>query len=128
MNTKIIVIALIISAFAIQLHATEPTDSLTTSAGDSLNVQLQELTIEAPKATIRREGMNYTISNLDNTYLGDAGTLIDMLRWTPGIIANDENDIKTSDNRTVGEIYIDDRKVTDRNLLLSVPSNQVSKI
>ena len=128
MNTKIIVIALIISAFTIQLHATEPTDSLTTAAGDSLSVQLQELTIEAPKATIRREGMNYTISNLDDTYLGDAGTLIDMLRWTPGIIANDENDIKTSDNRTVGEIYIDDHKVTDRNLLLSVPSNQVSKI
>ena len=122
-----IILFTISSMVATQLHAAEPTDSLTT-AGDSLSVQLQELTVEAPKAVIRREGMNYTISNLGGTYLADAGSLIDMLRWTPGLIVNDENDIKTSDNKSVGEIYIDERKVTDRNLLLTLPSNQVSKV
>ena len=124
---SIILIALC-AVVAMQLNAAEPTDSLTTAVGDSLSVQLQELTVEAPKAVIRREGMNYTISNLGGTFLADAGTLVDMLRWTPGLIVNDENDIKTSDNKNVGEIYIDERKVTDRNLLLTLPSNQVSKV
>ena len=125
--TSIILIALC-TVVALQLQAAEPIDSLTTAADDSLSVQLQELTVEAPKATIRREGMNYTISNLGGTFLADAGNLIDMLRWTPGLIVNDENDIKTGDNKSVGEIYIDERKVTDRNLLLTLPSNQVSKV
>lgn len=125
--TSIILFALS-TMIAMQLQAAEPTDSLTTAADDSLSVQLQELTVEAPKAVIRREGMNYTISNLGGTFLADAGTLIDMLRWTPGLIVNDENDIKTGDNKSVGEIYIDERKVTDRNLLLTLPSNQVSKV
>lgn len=125
-NITTILIALC-SISSIQLRATVPTDSLTI-VGDSLSVQLQELTVEAPKATIRREGMNYTISNLGGTFLADAGTLLDMLRWTPGLVVNDENDIKTGDNKSVGEIYIDERKVTDRNLLLTLPSNQVSKV
>ena len=116
------------SLLSIHLQAAEPTDSLTTAADDSLSVELQELTVEAPKAVIRREGMNYTISNLSGTFLADAGSLIDMLRWTPGLVVNDENDIKTSDNKSMGEIYIDERKVTDRNLLLTLMSNQVSKV
>ena len=116
------------SLLSIHLQAAVPTDSLTTAADDSLSVELQELTVEAPKAVIRREGMNYTISNLSGTFLADAGSLIDMLRWTPGLVVNDENDIKTGDNKSVGEIYIDERKVTDRNLLLTLMSNQVSKV
>ena len=128
MRTNITTILITLcSISSIQLRATMPTDSLTI-VGDSLSVQLQELTVEAPKATIRREGMNYTISNLGGTFLADAGTLLDMLRWTPGLVVNDENDIKTGDNKSVGEIYIDERKVTDRNLLLTLPSNQVSKV
>ena len=128
MRTNITTILITLcSISSIQLRATVPTDSLTI-VGDSLSVQLQELTVEAPKATIRREGMNYTISNLGGTFLADAGTLLDMLRWTPGLVVNDENDIKTGDNKSVGEIYIDERKVTDRNLLLTLPSNQVSKV
>jgi hypothetical protein len=59
------------------------------------------------KATIRREGMNYTISNVGGTFLADVGTHLDMLRWTPGLVVDDENDIKTGDNKCVGEFYID---------------------
>ena len=90
--------------------------------------KLKETVVTAPKMQIRRDGRNYTISNLDGTYLGDAGSLIDMLRWTPGLIVNDENDIKTCDDKSIGEVYIDERKVIDRKLLLSLTSNQVSKI
>lgn len=90
--------------------------------------KLDEVVVTAKKAKVTRDGLNYSISNLSGTHIGDAGTLYDMLGWTPGIITYDINNIKAGGSTSVGAIYINEQKVTDRNILLSIPSNQVSKI
>ena len=92
------------------------------------STRLNEVVVTAKKAKVTRDGLNYLISNLSGTYIGDAGTLYDMLGWTPGIITYDINNIKAGGSTSVGAIYINEQKVTDRNILLSIPSNQVSKI
>ena len=103
-------------------------DSTSVATPDSINVLLQEVSVIAPKAVIRRDGLNYSISNLSGTHIGEAGTLYDMLGWTPGIVTHDINNIKAGGSTSVGAIYINEQKVTDRNILVSIPSNQVSKI
>ena len=90
--------------------------------------RLNEVVVTAKKATVTRDGLNYSISNLSGTHIGDAGTLYDMLGWTPGIVTYDINNIKAGGSMSVGAIYINEQKVTDRNILLSIPSSQVSKI
>ena len=92
------------------------------------STRLNEVVVTAKKAKVTRDGLNYSISNLSGTHIGDAGTLYDMLGWTPGIITYDINNIKAGGSTSVGAIYINEQKVTDRNILLSIPSNQVSKI
>ncbi|MBR4829445.1 MAG: carboxypeptidase-like regulatory domain-containing protein, partial [Muribaculaceae bacterium] len=90
--------------------------------------RINEVVVTAKKAKVTRDGLNYSISNLSGTHIGDAGTLYDMLGWTPGIITYDINNIKAGGSTSVGAIYVNEQKVTDRNILLSIPSNQVSKI
>ena len=103
-------------------------DSTNVVTTDSINVLLQEVSVIAPKAVIHRDGLNYSISNLSGTHIREAGTLYDMLGWTPGIVTYDINNIKTGGSMSVGTIYINEQKVADRNILLSIPSSQVSKI
>lgn len=90
--------------------------------------RLGEVVVSAKKATVTRDGLNYSISNLAGTHIGEAGTLYDMLGWTPGVVTYDINSIKVGGSMSVGTIYINEQKVTDRNILLSIPSSQVSKI
>ena len=88
--------------------------------------RLGEVVVSAKKATVTRDGLNYSISNLAGTHIGEAGTLYDMLGWTPGVVTYDINSIKVGGSMSVGTIYINEQKVTDRNILLSIPSSQVS--
>lgn len=91
------------------------------------SVQLGEVVVCAPKINIKQDGMDYTIRNIQDTYLGDAGNLMDMLKWTPGIMVQNDNSILV-----VGKgspvIYIDDRKIQNKSELLSLQSSDVSRI
>ena len=128
-NVMKAIISLILSLCAcVSLYAQLQPDSTGTALNDSLSVQLQELTVEAPRAAIRRQGMDYTVSNLEGSFLGDAGTVMDLLKWLPGLIVNGEDDIRTNDQKTIGDIYIDEQKVVDRSQLGVLASNRVSKV
>ncbi len=91
------------------------------------SVQLGEVVVSAPKINIKQDGMDYTIRNIQGTYLGDAGNLVDMLKWTPGIMVQNDNAISV-----VGKgspiIYIDDRKISNKSELLALQSSDVSRI
>ena len=127
MKTRLYSLAISILAY---LSATGQVndDSTNVVTTDSINVLLQEVSVIAPKAVIHRDGLNYSISNLSGTHIGEAGTLYDMLGWTPGIVTYDINNIKAGGSMSVGAIYINEQKVADRNILLSIPSSQVSII
>lgn len=91
------------------------------------NIQLEEVVISAPKISIKQEGMDYTIRNIQNTYLGNAGNLIDMLKWTPGVMVTNGSNISVVGAGTP-IIYINDRKITDQSELDALSSTDVNKI
>lgn len=91
------------------------------------NIQLEEVVISAPKISIKQDGMDCTIRNIQNTYLGNAGNLIDMLKWTPGIMVQGNNAIAVA-GKGAPIIYIDGRKVANNSELLALQSSDVSRI
>ena len=46
---------------------------------------LNEVVVTAQKVKIQEEGLNYTISNIQGSDLSDAGTILDMMAWVPGL-------------------------------------------
>lgn len=90
-------------------------------------VQLEEVVVKAKKSEIEHSGANYTIRNIQGTHIGDAGNLLDMLKWTPGVIVKNYNDISVAGAGTP-IIYINDRKITDKSELDVLSSTDVNKI
>jgi hypothetical protein len=90
-------------------------------------IQLGEVVVRVKKSEIVTNGADYTIRNIQGTHIGDAGNLVDMLKWTPGLIVSDADDVKVAG---AGEaiIYINDRKITNRAELSMLSSTDVSKI
>ncbi len=91
------------------------------------SILLGEVVIKAKKSEIEHNGADYTIRNIQGTHIGDAGNLVDMLKWTPGIIVKNDNDIAVAGS---GEpiIYINDRKITNKSELSMLSSTDVNKI
>lgn len=91
------------------------------------SIQLQEVVIKAPKSEIKHDGTNYTIRNIQGTHIGDAGNLVDMLRWTPGIIVTNHSNISVAGAGSP-LIYVNDRRVTNQSELEALSSTDVNKI
>lgn len=91
------------------------------------SVQLGEVVVKAKRNEIEHNGADYTIRNIQGTHLGDAGNLVDMLKWTPGIVVKNDDDILVIG---AGEpiIYINDRKITNKSELVALSSTDVNKI
>ena len=90
--------------------------------------QLNELVVTANKMQIEREGSNYTLRNLNGTIMGNAGNALDMLRWTPGVIVNANEDISLIGRDGKTEIYIDNRKVTNNSELKAISSQNIKRV
>lgn len=91
------------------------------------SVQLQEIVVKAKKNEIEHDGANYTIRNIQGTHLGDAGNLMDMLKWTPGVVVTNGSNISVAGAGTP-IIYINDRRITDQSELDVLSSTDVNKI
>lgn len=114
------------------------TDSLTlTDAAINLGnikamktIEIGEVEIKGKKINIRRDGTNYTISNIQGTHLGDAGNLVEMLKWTPGVTVSRSGQEETFNvvGRGVAEVYVNGRKVNTSAELRGQKSNLVTKI
>lgn len=91
------------------------------------SIELGEVTVTAERLKIKNIGSTSEFTNLRGTYLGDAGSILDMLGWTPGIMVRGVSDIILF-NGTSAEIYIDDRRVVNRSELLLLRSDDVAKI
>jgi hypothetical protein len=90
-------------------------------------IQLGEVIVKAHKIDIEYDGSNYTIRNVQGTHIGNAGNLLDMLKWTPGVVVTNQSDISV-----VGSgdpiIYINNRKIIDKAELYTISSTDVNKI
>jgi hypothetical protein len=95
---------------------------------DKNAIQLHEVQVRAKKINIERKGADFTIRNIQGTHLGEAGTLMDMLEWTPGVLVThigDEDHISVI-GKGSPEIYINNRKIKDYSELRGLRSEDVS--
>lgn len=115
---------------SVSMFAVEPADSATT---DSLPMRanpelLKEITVKGKKVEITERGMDFTISNIKGSDLADAGTILDMFSWAPGLSVDNNDNISVFGTEGTPLIYINGVKVTDKVKLTSLPSNMVRKI
>ena len=70
------------------------------------------------------------ISNIQGTHLGNAGNLVDMLKWTPGITVSRNGQEETFNvfGRGEADVYVNGRKVKTSAELRGQKSNLVTKI
>lgn len=89
---------------------------------------LNEVVVTAQKVKIQEEGLNYTISNIQGSDLADAGTMIDMMAWVPGLSLDASENIQVFGVSGSPLVYINGVKVSDKSKLASLSSNTVKKI
>lgn len=89
---------------------------------------LDEVVVSGKKAVIKSSGMNFTISNLQNTYITNAGSLIDMLKWTPGISVDGHDNISVVGRGGSPLIYLNGIQVSNQAELSAIIASNVSKI
>lgn len=89
---------------------------------------LNEVVVTAQKVKIQEDGLNYTISNIQGSDLSDAGTMLDMMAWVPGLSLDAADNIQVFGVSGKPLVYINGIKVTDKQKLASLSSNMVKKI
>ncbi|GFI14260.1 hypothetical protein IMSAGC008_01813 [Muribaculaceae bacterium] len=94
----------------------------------SSSVGLREVVVESRKAVVKARGMNYTVSNVRGSFIGRAGTLMDMLAWTPGISVTNGENIKVLGRGGSPLVYINGVQVMDKSELKTLTSDNVSRI
>ena len=90
-------------------------------------IRLQETLVSAPRMQVARDGTNYTIYSLGGTIMGNAGNALDLLRWAPGIMV-DASDAISVIGRSSTEVYINDRRITNRHELRALSSQDIKRI
>lgn len=89
---------------------------------------LNEVVVTAQKVKIQEEGLNYTISNIQGSDLSDAGTMLDMMAWVPGLSLDAAGNIQVFGISGTPLVYINGIKVADKTKLSSLSSTMVKKI
>lgn len=108
-------------------YAGSPVDIGQVSMSKQKQVNLGEVVVKGKRVVVKRDGSTYEISNIAGTYLGDAGSIMDMLQWTPGLRRDGSDGVQTINGKSP-EIYIDGRKINSMDELKMRPSSEVSKI
>ena len=89
---------------------------------------LKETVVTAAKMQIERDGANYTLRNLGGTIMGNAGNALDLLRWTPGVIVGMNEDISLIGRDGKTEVYLNDRRITNKAELKAVTSQNIKRV
>ena len=85
------------------------------------------LVTTVPKINLQHDGSNYILSNLDGTVMGNAGTALDLLRWTPGIIIGTGDEIRVIGRGTT-LVYVNNRPITGTAELRMLNSQDIKRI
>lgn len=87
---------------------------------------LKEVTVVGARPQMRRE-QGRLIVNVDRTALADAGSVIDLLRRSPGLIVGADDKISVF-GRGAPVIYINDKEVVSPTQLESLQSTDIDRI
>lgn len=88
-------------------------------------VDLKSVLVTARKPVIKTQGWKMTI-NVKNTTLSDAGSVLDMLKRTPGLISQGETILVPGKGAPL--FIVDDREVTGTDLLNTLRSGNIESI
>lgn len=88
--------------------------------------QLKQITVTANRPLFKQEH-GKLIVNVDNTILSESGSLIDLLKRSPGLIV-DANDKISVFGRGVPIIYINDKEIISPSELESLRSTDIDRI
>ena len=83
--------------------------------------------VTTPVINMQHDGANYTLTNLGGTVMGNAGTALDLLRWTPGVVIDAGDNIKVI-GRDKTLVYINNRLVNNVAELLMLNSHDIKRI
>ncbi len=83
--------------------------------------------VTAPVINLQCDGSNYVMTNLGNTMMGHAGTALDLLRWTPGVVIDANDNIKII-GREGTLVYLNNRLVNDVAELTMLNSQDIKRI
>ena len=89
--------------------------------------RLQETVVIAPIMQVERDGTNYTIYSLGGTIMGNAGNALDLLRWAPGIMVDAGDGISVI-GRSSADVYVNDRRITNRSELRALSSQDIKRV
>lgn len=88
---------------------------------------LNDIVVEGLKSRVIRRGRDYKITNVQATRLGSAGNLVEMFRWTPGVLVDANGGISV-----IGAgsplVYVDGRKLVSDAQLQSYQSSDIKEI
>ena len=90
-------------------------------------IRLQETFVTAPRMQVARDGTNYTIYSLGGTIMGNAGNALDLLRWAPGIMVDAGDGISVI-GRNSTEVYVNNRRITNKSELRALSSQDIKRI
>ncbi|MDE6287903.1 MAG: outer membrane beta-barrel protein, partial [Muribaculaceae bacterium] len=121
------IVKLITLSCAISMAAQSQQSPQASTTGQEPHL-LKEVVVTAQKVKIQEEGMNYTITNIQGSELSDAGTILDMMAWVPGVSLDPNENIQVFGISGTPLIYINGTKITDKTKLEALPSNMVKKI
>jgi len=77
----------LISLFAFTANLGAQEASTKSSTSDSDTTMLNEIVVTDKKVQVRHDGMNFIVSNIQGSTLADAGSMLDMMAWVPGLCA-----------------------------------------
>lgn len=118
----------LICLFACAVNLGAQTKSGQSRPSGSDTTMLNEIVVTDKKVQVRHDGMNFTVSNIQGSTLADAGSMLDMMAWVPGLSLDAADNIRVFGVSGSPLVYINGVKVTDMKKLLSLPSNMVKKI
>ncbi len=90
------------------------------------NSDLTDVTVKAFKPAFKREG-DKVVVDVEGSGLAESGTVIDLLRKSPGVLVTGEYNVQIFGKGTP-RIYVDGQLLTSQNLLLSISSEDVKEI
>lgn len=122
-----IFIALCLTAKASGLTPIDSVATDTTAQGQHVNI-LDEVAVTARNLNVRYQGMDYIIDNIKGSSLADAGSMMDMLSWTPGITVNPDGSIQVFGVNGSPIVYVNGTKVMDMSQIETLPSKMVKSI
>lgn len=89
---------------------------------------LDEVTVTSRQISVRHQGVDYIITNIKGSSLADAGSMMDMLSWAPGISVTPDGSLRVFGVSGTPIVYLNGTLLSDNSQIETLPSDMVKSI